>query len=74
MFFLQRQPCAGTNNRTAHTFGYNVNSTGTNSRLAYAGTNNRTAHTYGYNVNSALASSTKIISTKQTNVNDSSDL
>lgn len=33
-----------------------------------------TAYIYGYNVNSVLASSTKIISTKQTNVYNSDDL
>jgi hypothetical protein len=33
-----------------------------------------TAYIYGYNVNNVLASSTKILSTKQTNVYNSDDL
>ena len=43
-------------------------------RQSCGGTNNMAAYTYGYNVNSVVASSTKIVSTKHTNVYDSSDL
>ena len=43
-------------------------------RQSCGGTNNMTTYTYGYNINSTLASSTKLLSKKQTNVYETDDV
>lgn len=43
-------------------------------RQSCGGTNNMTAYTYGYNISSTLASSTKLLSKKETNVYNTDDL
>ena len=43
-------------------------------RQSCGGTNNMTAYTYGYNISSTIASSTKLLSKKETNVYSTDDI
>ena len=43
-------------------------------RQSCGGTNNMTAYTYGYNIGSTIASSTKLLSKKETNVYSTDDI
>ena len=43
-------------------------------RQSCGGTTNMTAYTYGYNISSTLASSTKLLSKKETNVYNTDDI